>query len=155
MQQWLLERGERHDLLQAVCEMRGANPAAAITTLQELNLMIDSEQFQKVLTAYLRPARIIRDREISGDINPDLFETDDERQLWQSYQQVSQRLSPGSTLNEFVKVFAPLTEQIDRFFDNVMVMAEDEALRDNRLRLMKAFANLQNGIVDLTKIQGS
>jgi glycyl-tRNA synthetase len=153
MQQWLLERGERHDLLQAVLAMRGANPALAMRTLQELNQQIETEQFQQVLTAYLRPSRIIRDREISGDVNPEIFEAEEERALWQAYQQ--QQISPSSTLNGFVEGFAPLVTLIDTLFDNVMVMAEDEALRENRLRLMKAFADLQNGIVDLTQIQGS
>ncbi len=155
MQQWLLERGERHDLLQAVLDVRGFNPAAAVCTLQELNLFIDSEQFQQVLTAYSRPARIIRDREISGNVNPDLFEADEERALWQSYQQASQEISSSSPLSKFVDAFAPMVPQIDLFFDKVMVMAEDEAVRDNRLCLMKAFADLATGIVDLTKIQGS
>jgi glycyl-tRNA synthetase len=155
MQQWLLERDERHDLLQAVLDVRGANPASAVCTLQELNLQIDSEQFQQVLTAYSRPARIIRDCEISGDINPDLFETDEERTLWQQYQEASQVISPSSSLSKFVEAFAPMVAHIDLFFDKVMVMAEDETVRNNRLRLMKAFADLPNGIVDLTKIQGS
>ncbi len=155
MQQWLLERGERHDLLQAVLDVRGLNPASAVCTLQELNLQIDSERFQQVLTAYSRPARIIRDRKISGDINPDLFEADEERALWQSYQQAAQAISAASSLSKFVDAFAPLVPQIDLFFDNVMVMAEDEAVRDNRLSLMVALADLTAGIVDLTKIQGS
>jgi glycyl-tRNA synthetase len=153
MQQWLLERGERHDLLQAVLEMRGANPALAMRTLKELNQHIETEQFQQVLTAYLRPARIIRDRKISGDVNPDLFETEGERAMWQAYQ--THQMSASSTLGDFVRGFTPFVTLVDTFFDNVMVMAEDEALRENRLRLMKAFADLQNGIIDLTKIQGS
>lgn len=155
MQQWLLERGERHDLLQAVLDVRGANPASAVSILQELNLQIDSEPFQQVLTAYSRPARIIRDREITGDINPDLFEGDEERALWQGYQQAAQAVSPASSLNAFVNAFAPLVPQIDLYFDKVMVMAEDEAVRNNRLSLMKAIADLTDGIVDLTQIQGS
>jgi len=73
--------------------------------------------------------------------------------LWQAYQQ--QRISPSSTLGDFVKGFVSFVTLIDTLFDNVMVMAEDEALRENRLRLMKALADLQNEIVDLTKIQGS
>jgi glycyl-tRNA synthetase len=155
MQQWLLERGERHDLLQAVLNTRGFNPASAVATLQELNLRIDSDEFQQVLTAYSRPARIIRDREIAGDIDPDRFETDAERAVWQHYQHARQTLTPASSLSAFVDVFAPLVPHIDRFFDQVMVMADDETLRNNRLRLMKAYADLTAGIVDLMQIQGS
>jgi glycyl-tRNA synthetase len=155
MQQWLSERGERHDLVQAVFAMRGNNPALAVRTLQDLTAQAETDRFQRVLTAYLRPARIGRDRDISGEVNPDLFEAEEERAIWKEYQEARQRIFPTSSLAEFVEAFDPLAEPIDQFFSSVFVMVDDEAVRQNRLLLMQAFADLQTGIVDLTEIQGS
>jgi glycyl-tRNA synthetase beta chain len=41
---------------------------------------------------------------------------------------------------------------VDRFFDEVLVMADDEALRKNRLALLKKLASLFMGIADFSKI---
>jgi len=43
---------------------------------------------------------------------------------------------------------------INRFFDDVLVMAEDRVLRENRLALLQRIAALTRGIVDLSKVEG-
>ena len=47
-----------------------------------------------------------------------------------------------------------MIEPITAFFDDVLVMAQDEALRENRLALLQRIAALSEGIVDLTKVEG-
>jgi len=54
-----------------------------------------------------------------------------------------QRVSDALAAGDFTAVIgalASLREPIDRFFDEVLVMDEDEALRQNRLRLLNRFA---------------
>ena len=43
---------------------------------------------------------------------------------------------------------------VDRFFDKVLVMAEDRAVRQNRLRLLKKLDELFSGIAHFAKIEG-
>jgi glycyl-tRNA synthetase beta subunit len=47
-----------------------------------------------------------------------------------------------------------MIEPINTFFDEVLVMTEDKALRENRLALLQHIAGLTEGIVDLTKVEG-
>jgi len=47
---------------------------------------------------------------------------------------------------------ARLRETVDTFFDKVMVMAEDTALRTNRLALLKQLAELMNPVADISKL---
>lgn len=47
-----------------------------------------------------------------------------------------------------------LVSKIDAFFDNVFVMADDERLKQNRLRLLNAIASLPCGILDFTELPG-
>jgi glycyl-tRNA synthetase beta chain len=49
---------------------------------------------------------------------------------------------------------AALQEPVDRFFDDVMVMAEDEKLRDNRLALLNALSGLFLRVADISRLQG-
>jgi glycyl-tRNA synthetase len=74
--------------------------------------------------------------------------------LHAAYQQVAGQVNPESSVDELFAAFLPLTGPITNFFDNVLVMAEDEALRLNRLALLQRIAGLSTGIVDLSKLQG-
>ena len=60
----------------------------------------------------------------------------------------------GGDLDGFFHVFDPLIPLITDFFDNVLVMDEDLALRENRLGLLQMIAGLADGILDLTRLEG-
>jgi glycyl-tRNA synthetase beta chain len=49
---------------------------------------------------------------------------------------------------------ATLQTPVDDFFDNVMVMADDDALRDNRLALLQALSDLFLQVADISLLQG-
>ncbi|HEX2037213.1 MAG TPA: glycine--tRNA ligase subunit beta [Chloroflexota bacterium] len=154
LERWLLDRGARPDVVQAVLAARGDDPARAAATVRDLGELVDSERFQAVLTAYSRPARIIRGQEVHGEVDPAHFEHDAERALWAALGRVAPAITPELAVPAFVTRFEPLVEPIDTFFEQVFVMAEDERVRRNRLRLLKAIADLPRGIVDLTQLRG-
>jgi glycyl-tRNA synthetase beta chain len=54
---------------------------------------------------------------------------------------------------EGLRRLSALREPVDRFFDNVMVMAEDAALRTNRLALLKDIQRLFLRVADLSLLQ--
>ena len=107
-----------------------------------------------MLRAYSRPARIIRGRDLTGKVDPALFEHAAEHALWEALRRVAAEISPDLAVAGFVERFEPLVRPIDAFFDHVFVMAEDERVRANRLQLMKRLADLPAGIVDLTQLRG-
>ena len=51
-----------------------------------------------------------------------------------------------------LKTLAGLREAVDTFFDGVMVMADDTALRDNRLALLGELHGLMNRVADISKL---
>ncbi|MEZ4767559.1 MAG: DALR anticodon-binding domain-containing protein [Caldilineales bacterium] len=53
-----------------------------------------------------------------------------------------------------VDALRTLAAPINTFFDDVLVMAEDETLRRARLSLLQAVASLPDGVADLSKLQG-
>jgi len=60
---------------------------------------------------------------------------------------------PGS-VDDFIKSFVPIIPAIDRFFEQVMVMTEDEALRENRLALLQRVVRLASGVADFSRLEG-
>ncbi|HEX8683543.1 MAG TPA: glycine--tRNA ligase subunit beta [Ardenticatenaceae bacterium] len=154
LEQWLLDQGFRSDVVNAALAARGHNPAGALETARQLAAVVDEESFQTTLTAYSRPARITRGKVLNGEVNPALFEHDEEARLWAAYGKAVLVLDEESDVDVLLSELHGLRAPIDAFFDKVFVMAEDEAVRGNRLALLKRVADLPQGIVDLTEVRG-
>jgi glycyl-tRNA synthetase beta subunit len=54
----------------------------------------------------------------------------------------------------FLNAFLPMIPAINLFFDKVLVMAEDQRLRQNRLGLLQRIAALASGVADMAKLEG-
>ncbi|HNB51571.1 MAG TPA: hypothetical protein PK530_06490, partial [Anaerolineales bacterium] len=64
-------------------------------------------------------------------------------------------LTSGSgSPDTFLNTFLPMQDAVNRFFDSVLVMAEDQTLRNNRLGLLQRIAALANGVADMSKLEG-
>lgn len=70
-------------------------------------------------------------------------------------QEVVANLQPSSmSILDFLSSTQQLTIPIDSFFDNVFVMCEDDAVRKNRLALLRDIANITKGVLDLSQLPG-
>ena len=90
-------------------------------------------------------------------VDPALLREPAEQQLAQEVEalraQVEAQLNAGNYAAA-LKALASLRPAVDAFFDKVMVMAEDTALRHNRLALLAGLSNLFMGAADISKLQG-
>ena len=59
---------------------------------------------------------------------------------------------PPSTVDEVLNIVVTLIPAINKFFDEVLVMAEDAALRGNRLALLAQLDALMNQVADISKL---
>ncbi len=154
LEQWLLDQGFRHDVVQAALAARSHDPAGALESARQLAAVVDDERFARTLMAYARPARITRGLVTSSEVNPALFEHEEEAQLWAAYGRSVLMLDEESDFNALYEVLAELRPTIDAYFEKVFVMAKEERLRANRLALLKRLADLPRGIVELSEVQG-
>jgi glycyl-tRNA synthetase beta chain len=78
-----------------------------------------------------------------------------EHDLWQAFQHltpvVDEHCAKGD-YTEALKALAAAKPAVDRFFDDVMVMADDPAIRANRLALLRGIAATMNRVADLSKL---
>ena len=101
----------------------------------------DAATFENLATAYARASHLA-DASLGVEVDSALL-GDAEANLLAATDQAQQRVSEALASGDFTAVIgalASLREPIDRFFDEVLVMDEDEALRQNRLRLLNRFA---------------
>ena len=59
-----------------------------------------------------------------------------------------------NSIDELFEIVLKLIPSINAFFDKVLVMAEDEKIKQNRLALVGQIASLSKGIADLSKLEG-
>jgi len=107
------------------------------------------------LDAYARCVRITRsDKSAAGRaaLDPQKFVEPAERSLYAAVQQVP--VATLQSVDALLNAVVPLIPFINTFFDQVLVMAEDKTVKDNRLGLLQQISDLANGIADLGKLEG-
>ena len=88
-------------------------------------------------------------------VQPELFTEPAEKELYEAYQKARASLSPDSSMTAVVEALRDiLVEPINAFFDKVMVMTEDESVRQNRLALLQDIRDLTKGYADFSELQG-
>jgi len=151
----LTDSGFRYDVVDAVLAAQSVNPAGSVRAVKQLMEWVARPDWTSVLDAYARCARIVRTQTVDGrplTVDPARFIESEEKQLYAAIE--STVLRPPSTVDELLSIVVALIPSITAFFDKVLVMAEDKAVKENRLGLLQSIAALANGIADLSKLEG-
>ena len=109
--------------------------------------------FPMLAGAFKRVMNIIKGQQ-GATVNPALLRDEAEKALHQALLAVSQEAQPlidGGAYEAALTVILKMKEPVDLFFEQVMVMAEDRDLRENRLNLLSAIAALFLQIGDFSK----
>lgn len=88
---------------------------------------------------------------------PTLFQSDEERRLYDIVQPLGrevQELAEAGNYEAALGRLAAAREPVDAFFEQVMVMAEDPRVRDNRLNLLRRLARLFSSVADISRLSG-
>jgi glycyl-tRNA synthetase len=151
---WLRDQGFDHDVVDAVLAERGDDPYSAYRAVVQLTTWAEREDWMDLLNAYGRCIRIVRDQEQRYEYVAGVDPEPATARLWQVYQTARDQVSPGSDVDRLFTAMYPMIPAIDQFFDKVLVMHEDRALREARLGLLQAIWGLSQGILDVTRLEG-
>ncbi|MBN1458018.1 MAG: glycine--tRNA ligase subunit beta [Armatimonadetes bacterium] len=146
---FLRDQGTRYDLVDAALAVGVDDVSQAEKRAQALQKLQPREDFLSTVVACTRPLNIAKGFE-GGDVAPDLFQEPAENALWEAYQQVVAEAESANLIELFALISGQLREPIDRYFDDVLVMAEDEQLRHNRLALCWHLSRLFRRLGDLS-----
>ena len=150
----LIERGFRYDVVDAVLAAQRHNPAGAMRAVQQLAAWVERQDWSAtILPAYSRCVRITRDQTEQFAIAPDSFTDDAERALYTALQAAQSGRQSGS-VDDALQAFLPLVPVINAFFEAVLVMDENVAVRANRLGLLQQVAGMLEGTADLSYLEG-
>lgn len=150
----LNDRGFRYDVIEAVVTCGYDNLTETLLRAEALNKMQATDTFAKVLTAFTRANNLAK-KAVGNQVAEAYLVEAVEKQLWQDVQLAEQAIATQVQNRQYAEaltVISTLEEAISAFFDGVMVMDENEAVKNNRLALLARVSSLGRYIADLTKI---
>jgi len=150
----LIEQGYRYDIVDAVCARQAANPAACLRAVKELSDMTSRTDWDLILAAYSRCVRITRDLTDHYPVGEQNLVEPAEKDLYRAVQAAEQMLGNPASVTDFFYRFLPLIPAINRFFDEVLVMSDDECVRRNRLGLLQSIAQMPAACADFSVLEG-
>lgn len=142
------------DVVDAVLSASFDEPVDAVERVKALTVLKGRDDFEPLAVAFKRVVNIIKGG-TDQPVDEALFEAGCESELFQALQQAQVKVAglvAGRDYTAALETIAGLRGPVDGFFDGVMVMAEDEALRSNRMALLTGVARLFTGIADFSRI---
>lgn len=151
----LKDNGASPDAIDAVLACGVSEPAIIASRVQALETIRNQmpETMDNLATAFAR-ANNLRDEAVGVAVNADLFidaESALDHAIEAANQHVEEALSQGN-YEAALQALADLRDPIDTFFEEVMIMDEDEAKRTNRLALLNRFVAVFAHIADFSAL---
>ncbi|MFC2163515.1 glycine--tRNA ligase subunit beta [Acidobacteriota bacterium] len=147
-------QGYRYDLVNAALAPGIDNVYHTYLRLKALDSLKESAQFEPMILIAKRVNNILRDQPLYR-INSELLFEKQERELYTTFSIIMDNVQAMIAQGEFVKaqrmVFR-IKSSINSFFDHVLVMADDNQLRRNRLALLQSISKLLTQIADYSQI---
>lgn len=148
------------DLVEAVLEAGHDRPGTIAPRLQALNKLRSGEGFAPLAAAFKRVGNLVRkagdDPQAGREVDPKLFQEPAESALHAAVAGVAEAVSGAVSRGDYDAALGHLVvikPAVDGFFDGVMVMTDDEALRRNRLALLRTCAGLFAQVADFARLQ--
>ena len=146
--------GIRYDVIDAVLNNNLNDISDIHTRALELNRWLQKDELVEMLTAFNRVSTLA-EKATTDVVKEELLKEDAEVKLYNSFKEIKanvESLLADKKYNEALDAFATLRPLVDNLFDNVMVMDKDEAIKENRLGLLKQIYSTMLTICDLSKI---
>jgi glycyl-tRNA synthetase beta chain len=154
-QNFLLDKEYPFDVTDAVLSISFDELLDVQGRIDALRKAREWEDFESIVIAFKRAMNILKGSPPAGKITPSLFTESAEQNLYQSFLKAKEKIGLDLSKRDYPAALTEMTQMkkpIDAFFDGVMVMVEDEAIRDNRLALLDEIGKLFLRIADFSKL---
>lgn len=145
----LLDRGFKHDVVEAVLDS-DKNLENVFGIQEKVNVLaewLETDNAKNTVTALARVSRIAKEKGAS-EVNAEFFEKEQEKELFDSLNTLNLDFSYTDLLNAVEQLVTP----INAFFDNVMVMVDNQDVKNNRLCLLNKIKDLSLKVANMDKI---
>jgi len=154
------DQGISAQAFEAVRVCRPAHPIDFSKRIEAVKVFAQLPGVESLTAAHKRIQNILKKVEGAWpeEIDADLFELEAERALWLKLDQLREQVShliAGRDYANALITLAQVREPVDAFFDQVMVMAENDAVRRNRLALLNQIYQLFMAVADISRLSAA
>jgi len=131
------------------------DPVDTLQRAHALSSVRKEPWFEPICAASKRVENILKKAATQAAVDPKLLAQDEEKALHKAFSAMEQPFlahTSNGRYTEALKLLAGLKEPIDSFFDKVLVMSEDVAVRENRVALLKGLVSLFDKVAKFSKI---
>ncbi len=156
LRRWLTDvSGVSGDTADAVMASGWFDACETVARAEALETVRSNDSFRALALAFKR-VRNITDGKAEGDVDPTLFEHKEEKELHDAvleFHTALERLVPEHRVTEAFEAMIPIADTLDRFFIEVLVMADNKDVRANRIALLKLLGQDFLTLADLSILQ--
>jgi glycyl-tRNA synthetase beta chain len=150
------ERGYTYDCINAALAAGFDDPVDATERVRALHEMRKEPGFLALASSFKRVMNILADSDSRAETpDPSLMEDAAESALWQRYLEIRPGVETAGKSHQYgdaLRLMASLHGVVDAFFEQVLVMTDDPALRRNRLAILGQLAKLFLSVADISQI---
>ncbi|MCY6381703.1 glycine--tRNA ligase subunit beta [Hoeflea prorocentri] len=159
---YLRDNGARHDLIDAVISPQTDDLLMVCKRVEALGQLLETDDGQNLLAGTKRAANILSAEEkkntpIADAVDPDLLTETAEKELSAAVDTAEGGAASAVAGEDFaaaMRALGDLRKPVDAFFDEVLVNAQDGAVRANRLALLRRIRTATEKVADFSKISG-
>jgi glycyl-tRNA synthetase beta chain len=151
----LLDKGYAFDVVDSVISISFDDLLDVQYRIDALRVARGWEDFGSIVIGFKRAMNILKGTSSKEEVRPSLFNAREEQRLYESLLKAKERIELHLKQRDYEAALLEMTKMkqpIDSFFDKVMVMVEDEPLRNNRLALLDRIGKLFLRIADFSKL---
>ncbi|MBW2328211.1 MAG: glycine--tRNA ligase subunit beta [Deltaproteobacteria bacterium] len=150
----LTASGVKQEVVEAATTVDFDDLTDCLARIEALDSIRSRDEFSVLAGSFKRIRNIIKGNSATT-VDPSLFTEEAENELFTTLTAVSEKVQPMIESRDYSGALADMLtmkEPVDRFFDDVMVMTEDQAVRANRLNLLTALGALVRQVGDISRM---
>ncbi len=152
----LIEKGFRADEIDSILNTEFNDIFDSYLRISSLHKFRKSEEFAALLAALKRMSNILKGVNEFVDFNKELIKENAEKELYEHHlknQEKFEKYYFDKDYENCMEVLSGYKDLVDKFFDDVLVMDKDEAIKNNRLTLLNMIVSTFKKLIDFSRIQ--
>jgi glycyl-tRNA synthetase beta chain len=154
---YYLDRDVLVDVFDAVSALRPSRPLDFDKRIKAVGAFRALPEAESLAAANKRVGNILKKSKVTADnkISKELFEEDAEKTLYDELGSLSAAVEPLFADGDYetaLRQLSSLRKPVDDFFDSVMVMADDEKIKNNRIALLNQMSSLFLRVADMSRL---
>lgn len=151
IRQLLQAKGIRHDIIEAVLKGEAASLEELLEIAQVLQKHRNDDDYKGATESFSRVLRLASKNAQDLEVNVELFENEAEKALHMAMTELMAKFAELKTEDKYLKL-KELQPLINRYFDETMVMVDDEKVKNNRLAHLTKLSKMINRLANMDEL---